>query len=72
MPNNSTTTEMVYEFIQKFIKEHTYPPTIREIGQGCYISTSAVSRHLDHLERRGKISREFGRARGITLLNDSK
>ncbi len=65
----SGTTLVIYEFIKLHIKEHTYPPTLREIGQGCYLSTASVARHLALLEKEGRISREPGRARGITLLN---
>lgn len=62
------TTQSVYIFVRDYIRKHTHPPTLREIGEGCYLSTSAVTRHLYKLEREGKIFREEGRARGITLL----
>lgn len=61
-------TQKVYLFVKDYIKKHTYPPTLREIGEGCYLTTSAVTRHLLKLEMDGRISREEGRARGITLL----
>ena len=64
------TTQTVYIFIKAYISKHTYPPTLREIGEGCFLSTSAVTRHLAHLEGEGKIVREEGRARGITLIED--
>jgi repressor LexA len=62
------TTRKVYVFIKDYIKKHTYPPTVREIGEGCYLSTSAVTRHLHKLELEGRILRGEGRSRGITLL----
>ena len=65
-----TTTERVYLFIKDYIKKHTHPPTLREIGEGCFLSTSAVTRHLDRLEGQGKLFREPGHARGITLTYD--
>ena len=65
-----TVTQSVYLFIKAYIKEHTHPPTLREIAQGCYLSTSAVTHHLDRLEGEGKLFREPGRARGITLVED--
>lgn len=65
-------TDAVYTFIKTYIHEHAYPPTLREIAGGCYISTSAVTRHLDRLEQKGKIYREPGRARGIRLLVEEK
>lgn len=64
------TTQAVYLFVKDYIKQHTHPPTLREIGEGCYLSTSGVTRHLERLEWEGKIRREPGRARGITMLNN--
>jgi repressor LexA len=64
------TTQTIYLFVKDYIKKHTYPPSLREIGEGCYLSTAAVTRHLERLEVEGKLFREPGRARGITLTND--
>lgn len=64
------TTQSVYKFIKEYVKIHTHPPTLREIAEGCYLSPSAVTRHLDRLEGEGKLIREPGRARGITLTDD--
>ncbi len=66
----NSVTDAIHDFIRTYVKEHTYPPTLREIGKGCYLSTSAVTRHLNRLEQQGKIYREAGRARGIRLLDD--
>lgn len=64
------TTEVVYAFVKAYIKKHTHPPTLREISEGCFLSVSSVTRHLDRLEGQGKLFREPGRARGITLVDD--
>jgi len=56
------------EFIRRFIKEHSKPPTFRELGEQMRIrSTRAVSDLLKSLERKGYIEREAGRSRGINL-----
>jgi repressor LexA len=56
------------EFIRRFIKEHSKPPTFRELGEQMGInSTRAVSDLLKALERKGYIEREAGRSRGINL-----
>ncbi len=70
MTRNNETTRAVYEFVKSFIKEHTYPPTLREIAKACFLSTSAVTRHLERLQGEGKINRELGVARGITLVDE--
>ncbi|MEP7293391.1 MAG: hypothetical protein ABI835_16525 [Chloroflexota bacterium] len=64
------TTQTVYVFVKSYIRQHTHPPSLREIGEGCFLSTAAVTRHLDRLEHEGKLFREPGRARGITLTNE--
>jgi repressor LexA len=56
------------EFIRLFMKEHSKPPTFRELGEQMGISsTRAVSDLLKALERKGYIEREAGRSRGINL-----
>lgn len=63
-------TQSVYVFIKDYVKKHTHPPTLREIAEGCYLSPSAVVRHLERLEGEGKLFREPGRPRGITLVDN--
>lgn len=62
------TTNTIYKFIQSYVEQHGYPPSLREIAVGCYLGTSSVLRHLDKLEAWGRISREPGRARALKLL----
>ena len=70
MVRTSKTTRYVYIFIKRYVKVHTHPPTVREISEGCFMSPSSVLRHLDRLENEGKLFREAGKARGITLMDD--
>jgi repressor LexA len=61
----------ILEFIQKFIDENQYPPTIREIGKDVGISsTSVVKYNLDVLARRDLIERNPDISRGIRLVGD--
>ena len=62
------TMETVYAFIERYIEEQGLPPSQREIAEGCYIARSAVVRHLDKLEARGRIELIPGKARGIRLI----
>ncbi|MCL4539176.1 MAG: transcriptional repressor LexA [Bacteroidetes bacterium] len=56
------------EFIRRFMKDHSKPPTFRELGEQMGIkSTRAVSDLLKALEKKGYIEREAGRSRGINL-----
>jgi repressor LexA len=57
-------------FIEEFVGDNGYPPTIREIGHACEIpSTSVVNYNLNRLEREGYITREGKVSRGIRLIN---
>jgi repressor LexA len=59
----------VYAFIKKYIAEHGYAPSNREIMAGCHISsTSVVDYNLTKLEEMGRIKRRRGVARSIVVL----
>ena len=61
--------EEVYTVIRDYIARHGRPPTLREIGEACFMSTTNVLRYLDRLEAHGRIQRKRG-SRGITLLDN--
>lgn len=63
------TTEAVYDFICHFVEEHGYSPSLREIGDGCFIGRSTVIRHLDRLERLGWLTHDTGKARSIHVTD---
>ncbi|CAG0994087.1 hypothetical protein ARNL5_03481 [Anaerolineae bacterium] len=49
-------TEQVYAFIRDYIGQNNFAPSVRDIAKGCYLSVSAVLRHLDRLEAWGHIT----------------
>ena len=58
----------VLDFIAAFIEEKNYPPSFRDIGNGCGISsTSVVQYYVKALERDGYIHRDQEVSRGISL-----
>lgn len=58
------------EFIQKFIKQHGYSPTLAEICKGMGLSSPAtVHEHLKTLEGKGVIRRSSNEARGIEIAS---
>ncbi len=60
----------ILRFLEEFITEHDYPPSIRDIQQGCGISsTSVVDYNLKRLEEKGLIRRDREVSRAIELLN---
>ena len=58
----------ILEFLQQFIVEKDYPPSIRDIQQSCGISsTSVVDYNLKRLEEKGYIRRDREISRAIEL-----
>src|SRR5688572_26463366 len=59
----------ILEFLRRFIDERDYPPSIRDIQDGCAISsTSVVDYNLRKLEEKGHIRRDREISRGIEVL----
>jgi repressor LexA len=60
----------IIKFIDRFLSDKGYPPSIRDIQAGCNISsTSVVDYNLNILDSRGYISRHAEVSRGIRLIN---
>jgi len=58
----------VLNFIQSFIKERGYPPSVREIGEHFHIYPRAAFDHLKALEKKGYLKRQGSMSRGLELL----
>lgn len=53
--------EKIYEFVVRYILDHKYPPSIREIGTGVGLkSTSTVHHHLKQMFERGILETDAG------------
>jgi repressor LexA len=69
MKELSAKQRRILEFIQGFIDQHDYPPSIRQIQEACDISsTSVVDYNLRILEKQGYIRRDREVSRAIELL----
>ncbi len=65
--------QTMLEMIAEYTYEYGYPPTIREIGEACDISsTSVVSYNLNALQRKGYLSRDPDVSRGLRLVRDQE
>lgn len=61
--------QQILDFLRTFIEEKDYPPSIRDIQEGCSISsTSVVDYNLRKLEEKSYIRRDREVSRGIELL----
>ena len=64
--------QKILDFIANYQREHKHPPSIREIGEYCDISsTSVVNYYLDQLEKSGNIERDRKISRGVRLTAPS-
>ena len=56
MPRTSNNAELILEYVNEFIQENGYSPSVREIGASVGLrSTASVSYHLQALQEKGLI-----------------
>lgn len=59
----------ILNYLVDYLKQHTYQPSIREIGKRFGIkSTKTVSEHLQALADKGYIERDASRSRGVKII----
>ena len=64
--------QRILSFVERFLEDHDYPPSIRDIQQGCDISsTSVVDYNLKRLEEKGLLRRDREISRAIQLPSGS-
>lgn len=69
MKKISDRQKSIINFIDRFLSDNGFPPSIRDIQKGCRISsTSVVDYNLKILEERGVIERHADVSRGIRML----
>ena len=62
----------ILDFIRAFIRDHKYPPTIREIAGSFKISVKGAYDHVKALEKKGQIRCDLGRSRAIEIIGDDE
>ncbi|MGE0813889.1 MAG: transcriptional repressor LexA [Vicinamibacterales bacterium] len=59
----------ILDFLNEFIQQHGYAPSLEEIGQRFGLSSLAtVHKHMTNLESKGFIKRSWNRSRSVELL----
>ncbi len=61
----------ILRYIEGYIRDQGYPPTIREIGEEFEITAKGAYDHLKAIEKKGFIKCEKNRSRAIELLRTS-
>ena len=73
MKELSERQQQILGFIEEFIEDNGYPPTIRDIQAACEISsTSVVDYNLNALRSKGYINRDAEVSRGLQLLQGGR
>ena len=59
----------IFEFVKRYVGEHGYPPTVRDIGKAIGLtSSSTVHAHLANLEKLGVLKRDPTKPRALEVL----
>ncbi len=72
MPRTSDKAEKILEFVNEFIQENGYAPSVREIGAAVGLrSTASVSYHIQALQEKGLLNApgQKGRKRALSTGN---
>ncbi len=65
--------KQLVDFLEKYINEHEYAPTLAEIGEYFGLSSLAtVHKHLHNLEQRGFIRRSHNHSRALEVTKASR
>ena len=60
----------ILDFIKEFVRNHKYPPTIREIASSFSISVKGAHDHVKALEKKERIKCNLRRSRAIEIIEE--
>jgi len=69
MPRSSNKAEMILDYVNRFVHENGYSPSVREIGAAVGLrSTASVSYHLQQLQEKGFLQSPGAKGRKRALV----
>ena len=69
MPRTSNKAQMILDFVNQFVQENGYAPSVREIGAAVGLrSTASVSYHLQQLQEKGLLLAPGGKGRKRAIV----
>ena len=69
MPRTSNKAELIVEYVNRFIQENGYSPSVREIGAAVGLrSTASVSYHLQALQEKGLLQTPGAKGRKRAIV----
>ena len=73
MPRTSDKAQLIIEFMDRFIRENGYSPSVREIGAAVGLrSTASVSYHLQALQEKGLLQSPGAKGRKRSLVTGDR
>ena len=64
MPRKSNKADEIMDYVNQFVRENGYAPSVREIGTAVGLrSTASVSYHLNQLQQKGVLQASSGKGR---------
>ena len=73
MPRTSTKAQEILEFVNQFVQENGYAPSIREIGAAVGLSsTASVNYHLQQLQEKGLLVAPGGKGRKRAIVTTQR
>ena len=73
MPRTSNKAQMIIDYVNQFIQENGYSPSVREIGAAVGLrSTASVSYHLQALQEKGLLQAPGAKGRKRALVTSTR
>lgn len=73
MPRTSNKAQMIVDYVNQFVRENGYSPSVREIGAAVGLrSTASVSYHLQALQEKGQLLSPGAKGRKRALVTTAR
>ena len=73
MPRTSNKAQMIVDYVNEFIQENGYSPSVREIGAAVGLrSTASVSYHLQALQEKGLLQTPGAKGRKRAIVTSAR
>ena len=73
MPRTSNKAQMIVDYVNQFIQENGYSPSVREIGAAVGLrSTASVSYHLQALQEKGLLCAPGAKGRKRAIVTNAR
>ena len=73
MPRTSNKAQMIMDYVNQFVQENGYSPSVREIGEAVGLrSTASVSYHLQALQEKGLLQAPGAKGRKRALVTGAR